>query len=120
MLMATTMFPLKSATPNKGQTLPYHLWPTAILHDVHPIRKRTKALRRLAALAASTPLLTMEFISNTESPHQQLWLMVTTPLILRTVASPLIRNLEALSLTDVPDDDGDTTTSPDLTNRVNS
>ncbi len=68
MLMATTMFPLKSATPNKGQTLPYHLWPTAILHDVHSIRKRTKALRRLAALAASTPLLTMEFIS-TQNPH---------------------------------------------------
>ena len=59
MYMATTMFQLKAGTPNKGQTFPHHLWPTAVLHDVHSIRKRTKALRRLAALAAATPLLTL-------------------------------------------------------------
>ncbi len=89
MHMATTMFQLKACTPNKGQTLPHHLWPKTVLHDVHSIRKRTKALRRLAALAAATPLLTLESISNTESPHHQLWdIMVTTPLTLRTVASP--------------------------------
>ena len=114
------MFQLKASTPNKEQTLPHHLWPKAVLHDVHTIRKRTKALRRIAALAAATPLLTSESISNTESPHHQLWLMVNTPLNLRTVASPPIRNLEALILIDVPDDDDDTTPSPYLNNCVNA
>ncbi len=37
---------------------------------------------------------------------------------LRTVASPPIRSLEALILTDAPDDDDDTTQSSDLNNRV--
>jgi hypothetical protein len=54
------MFQLKAGTPNKGQTLPHHIWPKAVLHDVHTIRKRTnKALRFLAALAVATPLLTL-------------------------------------------------------------
>ena len=118
MHMATTMFPLKAGTPNKGQTLPHHLWPKAILHEVHTIRKRTKALRRLATLSTATPLLTLESIANMESPHHQLWLKVTTPVTLQTVASPPIRNLEALIITDVPDDDDGTTQSPDLKNRV--
>ena len=54
MHMATTMFPLKAATPDKGQTLPHHLWPKSVLHDVYALRTRTKALRRLAAEAART------------------------------------------------------------------
>ncbi len=65
MLLATTMFQLKAGTPNKGQTLPRHLWPKAVLHDVHTIHKRTKALRRIAALAAAKPPLTLESISST-------------------------------------------------------
>jgi hypothetical protein len=76
--MATTMFPLKTGTPGKGQTLPHHLWPKAVLHDIHTIRNRTKALNRLATLAAATPLLTLEAISDTKSQHHKLWLMVTT------------------------------------------
>ncbi len=59
MHLDTTMFQLKACTPHKGQTLPHHLWPKAVLHEVHTIRKRTKALRRLATLAAATPLLTL-------------------------------------------------------------
>jgi hypothetical protein len=43
--------------------------------------------------------------------------MVSKALILRSVAFPPIRNLKALSLTDPPDDEDDTTTSPDLGNR---
>ena len=46
--------------------------------------------------------------------------MVTTPLTLRTVASPPIRNLETLILTNVPEDDDETAPSPDLNNRVNA
>ena len=48
--LATTMFPLKADTPAKSQTLPHHLWPKSVLHDVYAIRTRTKALRRMAAL----------------------------------------------------------------------
>ena len=120
MHMATTMFPLNAGTQNKGQTLPHHLWPKAVLHDIHTIHKRTKALRHLAALAATTPLLTLESISNTKFLYHQLWLVVNTPLTLRTVASPPIRYLEALILTDVHDDDDRTTPSPNLNNCVNT
>jgi hypothetical protein len=119
--LATTMFPLKAGTPAKGQTLPHHLWPKSVLHDVYAIRTRAKALRRMAALVATTPNLTMDSLSDTESPHHSLWLRVTNPLILRTAASPPIRNLEALSLADSPDaeDDEDTDTpSHDITNRL--
>jgi hypothetical protein len=98
--MATTMFPLKAATPGKGQTLSHHLWPKAVLHDVYTIRKRIKALRRLAALVAATPLITMETLSDTESPYHNLCLRVTTSLTLRTLAFPPIRNLEAIFLTE--------------------
>jgi hypothetical protein len=38
MHMAKTMFPLKAGAPGKGQTPPHHLWPNAVLHDVHIIR----------------------------------------------------------------------------------
>jgi hypothetical protein len=41
-------------------------------------------------------------------------------LTLRTVASPPIRNLEALILTNVHDEDDDTTPSPNLNSRINA
>jgi hypothetical protein len=63
--MAKTMFPLKATTSNKGRTLPHHLWPESVLHDVYAIRNRTKALRRLATLVAATPSCGMEFLSDT-------------------------------------------------------
>ncbi len=86
--MAKTMSPLKATAPNKGQTLPHYLWPKSVLHDVHTIRIRTKALRRLAALVAATPGCGMELLSDTKSPHHKLWLRVTNSLTLRTVTSP--------------------------------
>ena len=70
--LAKTMLPLKATAPKKGQTLPHHLWPKSVLHDVYALRTRTKALRRLAAEAAATPLLTMESIYTAESPHHHL------------------------------------------------
>jgi hypothetical protein len=120
MYMATNMFPLKAGTPYKGQTLLHHLWPKLILHDVYVIHNRTKAIRRLTALAAATPNLMLETMSDTTSPHHKLWLRVTNPLTLRIVAFPPIRNLEALSLTDPPDNDIDATPSPDLNNRLSA
>ncbi len=62
----------------------------------------------------------MESISTEESPHHHHWLRVNTPLILRTKASPPIRNLETLILTDVPEEDDDTPPSTDLITRINA
>jgi len=64
MHMATTMFPLKAGTPCKAHTLPRHLWPNSVQHDLYVIHNRTKALRHLAALAGATPHLSMETISD--------------------------------------------------------
>jgi hypothetical protein len=62
----------------------------------------------------------MESIATAESPRHHLWLRVNTPLTRRTVASPPIRNLKALILTDVPDEDDDTTQSTDLITQINA
>ena len=52
---ATTMFPHKlPATPGKG-TLPRHLWPESVRHDVSNIRRRAKAIRRLIKHETKTP-----------------------------------------------------------------
>jgi hypothetical protein len=120
MYTATSMFPFKAATPGKDHTLPHHLWPKEVLHDFHALRTRTKALRRLAAETATTPLLTMESIATDESPHHHHWLRVTTPLTLRTKPPPPIWNLETLILTDVPEKDDDTPPSTDLITRINA
>jgi len=51
---ATTMFPHKPpATPSRG-TLPRHLWPTSVLHDVSYVQRRAKAIRRLIKHEAIT------------------------------------------------------------------
>jgi hypothetical protein len=62
----------------------------------------------------------MESIATDESPHHYHWFRVTTPLTLRTKASPPIRNLETLILTNVPDTDDDTPPSTDLVTRINA
>jgi hypothetical protein len=82
MHMTTPLFPLKVGTLCKGQTLPHHLWPKSVMDDVYAISNHTKALRRLAALAAITPYLTLETQSDTEFPHHHLRLRVTNPLTL--------------------------------------
>jgi hypothetical protein len=88
MHMATTVFPLKAGTPNKSQRTPHHLWPKSVLHDIHAIRNRIKALRRLAALKTASPHLTRDSLAEEDSPHHNLWLRVTSPLTLRAEASP--------------------------------
>ncbi len=107
------MLPLKATIPSKGQTLSHHLWPKSVLHDVYAIRKRTKALHRLATLVTAKPDCLLESFLDTESPHHKLWLNVINPLTLRTVDSPPIRNLDALSLTHTLEEDDETTPSPD-------
>ena len=112
--MATTMFPLKATTTSKSQTLLHRLWPKSVLHDIHAIRYRTKVLRRLATPVAATPDTERETLFDEASPHHKLWTRVTNPLILRTVTSPPIRNLEALSLSHTPDEEDETTQAFDL------
>ena len=41
MTLAMTMFPHKPTYLDKNQTLPYHLWPNSVKHDVLAIRRRT-------------------------------------------------------------------------------
>ena len=120
MPMATAMFPLKASTPCKGKILPHHLWPKSVLHDIHVIHHRAKALRRFAKLVAMTSVSREEPPSNAESPHHNLWTRVSNPLTLKTTTSPPIRNLEALSLSYTLDEGDDSTPEPDLQSRINA
>ena len=88
--------------------LPRHVWPNSVKHDVFIIRRRTKATRRIAKYVASAPNTVPVDLSDIESPHSHLWIRVTTPLNLNTAVSLPVRNLEALCLTNSPDDDKDT------------
>ena len=62
----------------------------------------------------------MESLSTAESPHHHLWLTSTTPVTLRTVASPPIRNLEALTLTATLEEHGKNIPQSDLLTRLNT
>ena len=54
MVEATSIFPHKPpATPSRG-TLPQHLWPKLVRHDISKIRRRAKAIRRLIKYEAGT------------------------------------------------------------------
>ncbi len=72
MLLATNMLPHKPKAPATERTLPYPLWPKAVQHDIFAIRRRTKALRRLATLVASPPPTEPADPSITESPRHHL------------------------------------------------
>jgi hypothetical protein len=103
-----------------GQTLLHHLWSKSVLHEIHVIRYRTKALSRLATLVAATPDPKREPLSDEVSPHHKLWTRVTIPLILRTVTSPPIRNMEALSISRTPVEEDEPTPASDLQSRLNA
>ncbi len=49
------MFPHKAAPPPSRGTLPRHLWPNTVRHDVAQIRRRAKAVRRLVRIEANPP-----------------------------------------------------------------
>jgi hypothetical protein len=61
----------------------------------------------------------MDSLAAYDSPHHHHWLKVTTPLTLRTKASPPTRNMEALVLSSVHDKDDDTLPSTDLITHIN-
>ena len=90
---AIAIFPQKPAAPTRG-TLPHHLWPKSVRHDVANIRRRVKILRRLASLTARDPEGT---VINTPS-HTTLWQEVNTTLPLRTELSPPPKDIASLGL----------------------
>jgi hypothetical protein len=94
---ASAMFPhKKSPSPTRG-TLPRHLWPNSVRHDVTEIRRRAKAIRRLLRLEA-TPARNIP----TDPPHidayTALWNCVHKPILLRTTLSPPPRSLNTLGI----------------------
>jgi hypothetical protein len=90
---ATAIFPQKQVAPKRG-TLPHHLWPKSVRHDVKNTRRRLKTLQRLTSLATRIP----EGNISTAFSHIALWQEVNTPLPLRTDLSPPPRDLASLGL----------------------
>ena len=98
MTTAKAIFPHKPAAPKKG-TLPKHLWPKSVRHDVDKIRRRVKTLRRLASLAARNP----EDITSDTSPHNAMGSAVNTLVPLRTDFSPSPRDPASLGILHMKD-----------------
>ncbi len=94
MTLVMSMFPQKPPPSGKGQKPGHSLCPKSVKHDVFAIRKRTKALRRLAVVVASAPNTTRLDLLNAANRHGHLGARMTPPpLQLKTVTSPPVRNL---------------------------
>jgi len=99
---ATTTFPHKPlATLGKG-TLPRHLWPKLVRHDISHIRRRAKAVRCLIKHETKTPAYTQDE-SLTTDPSLLFWSDVNTPLFLRTVLNPPLKDQDNLGVLMKPD-----------------
>jgi hypothetical protein len=85
--------PSKTGRSKEG-TLPHHLWPKSVHHDIDNIRRRLKILIRLASLTARDP----EGVISDTSSHLTLWQEVLTPLPLCTDLSPPPRDHASLDL----------------------
>ena len=94
---AKAMFPHKAAPPPTRGTLPRHLWPNSVRHDVAEIRRRAKAVRRLIRKVTNPPTTTTEEQFPSHS-HLEPWGVASTPLQLRTTLSPLPRGLSSLGV----------------------
>jgi hypothetical protein len=75
---ASAMFPHKAAPPPAKGTLPRHLWPKSVRHDVAEIRRRAKTVRRLVRIVASSPT-TPEDSMPSPTAHSALWTRVSAP-----------------------------------------
>jgi hypothetical protein len=117
---AKSMLPLKTTAPNKGQTLPHHLWLKSVLHDIHSIRTRTKALRRIAKRASMTPDATLDHLLHPGSPHNSLWLRVSNPITLKTITSPPIRHMGTLTLAPTSEGEEEDNPPPDLLSQISA
>jgi len=83
-------------------TLPRHLWPKSIRHDVPNIRRRAKTIRRLVKYETQTPAGAQDE-PPPEDPSLRLLSSVDTPLSLRTVLSPHLKDLDSLGVLPRPD-----------------
>jgi hypothetical protein len=91
---ATTMFPRRIPATHSKSTLPQHLWPKSVRHDVSNIR--------LIKHVTNTQECFQDELSPKE-PSLPLWDSVATPLSLRTALSPPPKNLDALGILVRPD-----------------
>jgi hypothetical protein len=94
---ATTMFPHKPpAKPGKA-TLPWHLWPKSVRHDVSHIRRRAKAFHHLITYETKAqrcnPLEAL-----TRDPSMPLWSSASKPISLRTVLHPSPKDANSLGV----------------------
>jgi hypothetical protein len=102
MVEATTISPHKpSATPSMG-TLPRHLWPQSVHHDIANIRRRAKAIRRIIKHETRNRADAHEEPTSRDT-SLPLWSRVNTPLSLRTILSPPPKDLDTLGLSTRPD-----------------
>jgi hypothetical protein len=94
---ATTMFPHKPpAKPGKG-TIPRHLWPKSVKHDVSHIRRRAKSITRLINHETKAQRCTPPAELSTD-PSLSLWSSVNKPLSLRTVLNPPPKDMDSLGV----------------------
>jgi len=91
------MFPHTTlATPSKD-TLPRHLWPKSVRHDVSNLRRRAKAIRRLVKYETKRQVGSQNELLP-EDPSLPLWASVATPLSLKTALSPPPKSLDTLGV----------------------
>jgi hypothetical protein len=95
--MATAMLPHKPSPDPDRSTLPRHLWPKSDRHDISNIRRRAKAISRIIRLEVRPPSDSHKEPSHLDTPPL-LMSSVNTPLPLRTVISPSLRDIDTLGL----------------------
>ena len=96
--LTTTMFPHKVAPPPPSRgTLPRHLWPNSVRHDVSEIRIRAKAVRRLVRIEANPSGIEPDKPPLADT-HQALWNDISKPMQLRIRLLPLPRGHDTLGL----------------------
>jgi hypothetical protein len=92
---ATDTSPHKPPAKPGRDTIPRHLWPKSVKHDVSTIRRRAKSIRRLInqemkAQRCSSP---SELPSD---PYPSLWSSVNNPLSLHTILNPPPKDMDCL------------------------
>ena len=107
-------FPQKTANGGRGRTLPHHLWPKSVKTDLSVIRERAHALRRLNNIAARNPSTTAATLSPENAPHAKLWQCVTSPVTIRTIMSPPLKDTGTLCITPHLQNEEDPTQTPSL------
>ncbi len=91
------MFPHKPPGKPGTGTLPWHLWPKSVRHDVSHIRRRAKAIRRLITYKNKAQKCTPPE-ALTRDLSLPLWSSVSKPLSLRTILNPPPKDASSLGV----------------------